>query len=133
MEHTLEFNKNEDKMIQIVGALQRKLDKVYEGGGKTRIAKEHEKGKMTARERIDYLLDYAEVVQYVQTKQNVARGLSLLPQAGDSPEAENSEHFPQDEKQAQPDHQGHQPQRDLPQPELQFRRSAALQRQTDAL
>ncbi len=29
--------------------------------------------------RIDYLLDYAEVVQYVQTKQNVARGLSLLP------------------------------------------------------
>ncbi|HEY8403186.1 MAG TPA: carboxyl transferase domain-containing protein [Flavobacteriales bacterium] len=53
----LEFNHNEDKMMQLVGQLQRKLDKVYEGGGKKRIEKEHEKGKMTARERIDYLLD----------------------------------------------------------------------------
>jgi acetyl-CoA carboxylase carboxyltransferase component len=57
MAHNLEFNKNEDKMMQLVGVLQRKLDKVYEGGGKSRIAKEHEKGKLTARERIDYLLD----------------------------------------------------------------------------
>ncbi len=53
----LEFNHNEDKMMQLVGALNRKLDKVYEGGGKKRIEKEHEKGKMTARERIEYLLD----------------------------------------------------------------------------
>ncbi|MFM7813966.1 MAG: acyl-CoA carboxylase subunit beta, partial [Flavobacteriales bacterium] len=53
----LEFNANEDKMMQLVGQLQSKLDKVYEGGGKSRIAKEHEKGKLTARERIDYLLD----------------------------------------------------------------------------
>lgn len=59
MSHTqdLTFNKNEDKMMQLVGQLTRKLDKVYEGGGKSRIAKEHEKGKLTARERIDYLLD----------------------------------------------------------------------------
>ena len=27
------------------------------GGGQERISKHHEKGKMTARERIDYLLD----------------------------------------------------------------------------
>jgi len=53
----LEFNHNEDKMMQLMGALNRKLDKVYEGGGKKRIEKEHEKGKMTARERIEYLLD----------------------------------------------------------------------------
>jgi 3-methylcrotonyl-CoA carboxylase beta subunit len=53
----LEFNKNEDKMMQLVGIMNRKLDKVYEGGGKAKIAKEHEKGKMTARERVDYLLD----------------------------------------------------------------------------
>ncbi len=53
----LEFNHNEDKMMQLVGALNRKLGKVYEGGGKKRIEKEHEKGKMTARERIEYLLD----------------------------------------------------------------------------
>lgn len=53
----LEFNHNEDKMMQLVGALNRRLDKIYEGGGKKRIEKEHEKGKMTARERIEYLLD----------------------------------------------------------------------------
>lgn len=57
MAENIEFNSNEDKMMQLVGQLQRKLDKVYEGGGKSRIAKEHEKGKLTARERIDYLLD----------------------------------------------------------------------------
>ncbi|MEN9347734.1 MAG: hypothetical protein RLZZ77_1245 [Bacteroidota bacterium] len=57
MNQDIAFNKNEDKMMQLVGQLQRKLDKIYEGGGKLRIAKEHEKGKMTARERIDYLLD----------------------------------------------------------------------------
>ncbi len=53
----LEFNHNEDKMMQLVGGLNRKLDKVYEGGGKKRMEKEHAKGKLTARERIDYLLD----------------------------------------------------------------------------
>jgi 3-methylcrotonyl-CoA carboxylase beta subunit len=53
----LEFNKNEDKMMQLLGNLQRKLDKAFLGGGKSRIEKEHEKGKLTARERIDYLLD----------------------------------------------------------------------------
>ena len=57
MAENIEFNSNEDKMMQLVGQLQRKLDNVYEGGGKSRIAKEHEKGKLTARERIDYLLD----------------------------------------------------------------------------
>jgi 3-methylcrotonyl-CoA carboxylase beta subunit len=53
----LEFNRNEDKMMQLVGIMNRKLDKIYEGGGKSKIAKEHEKGKLTARERVDYLLD----------------------------------------------------------------------------
>ena len=53
----LEFNKNEDKMLQRIAELQRRLKKIYEGGGKKRIEKEHEKGKMTARERVDYLLD----------------------------------------------------------------------------
>ncbi len=36
---------------------------------------------MLERGRIDYLLDYAEVVQYVQRQQGLARGLSLLPLA----------------------------------------------------
>lgn len=53
----LEFNKNEDKMRLKIAAVQRELDKIYEGGGKSRIAKLHEKGKLSARERIDLLLD----------------------------------------------------------------------------
>ena len=40
----LEFNKNEDKMLQRIAELQRRLKKIYEGGGKKRIEKEHEKG-----------------------------------------------------------------------------------------
>ena len=52
-----DFNKYEDKMMQLVGMLQRKLDKVYDGGGKARLQKEHDKGKLSARERISFLLD----------------------------------------------------------------------------
>jgi acetyl-CoA carboxylase carboxyltransferase component len=53
----IDFNRNEDKMMQLVSQLQRKLDKVYLGGGEAKIAKEHERGKLTARERVDFLLD----------------------------------------------------------------------------
>ena len=37
--------------------LRKRLQKIKLGGGEKRIAKHHEKGKMTARERIEYLLD----------------------------------------------------------------------------
>lgn len=37
--------------------LQDKLQQAYEGGGKKRIDKQHQKGKLTARERLVYLLD----------------------------------------------------------------------------
>lgn len=53
----LEFNKNDDKMRLLISQLEQKLAKVYLGGGKSRIDKLHEQGKLTARERIDYLLD----------------------------------------------------------------------------
>ena len=53
----LTFNKNEDTNKLLVSDLNRKLDTVYLGGGKKRIEKLHAKGKMTARERINYLLD----------------------------------------------------------------------------
>ncbi len=53
----IEFNKNEDVMKQLISGMERKLEKIYLGGGKTRIDKLHEQGKMTARERIEYLLD----------------------------------------------------------------------------
>lgn len=53
----LEFNKNEDVMRLKISAMQKELDKIMEGGGKKRINKLHSKGKLTARERIDLLLD----------------------------------------------------------------------------
>jgi acetyl-CoA carboxylase carboxyltransferase component len=53
----IELNKNEDQMKQLLFQLQKKLETVKLGGGKSRISKEHEKGKLTARERIDYLID----------------------------------------------------------------------------
>nr|WP_299032836.1 carboxyl transferase domain-containing protein [uncultured Tenacibaculum sp.] len=53
----LNFNKNEDHNKLLVSDLRRRLTKVKLGGGQKRIDKHHEKGKLTARERIDYLLD----------------------------------------------------------------------------
>jgi len=53
----LEFNFNDDLMRLKIAELERKLNVVYEGGGKKRIEKLHESGKLTARERIDLLLD----------------------------------------------------------------------------
>ncbi|MEY4141437.1 MAG: hypothetical protein RL110_808 [Bacteroidota bacterium] len=53
----LEFNFNEDRMRLRIRNLEQTLEKIYLGGGKKRIEKLHEAGKLTARERIDLLLD----------------------------------------------------------------------------
>ena len=53
----INFNKNEDHNKLLVSDLRKRLTKVKLGGGQKRIDKHHEKGKMTARERIDFLLD----------------------------------------------------------------------------
>jgi acetyl-CoA carboxylase carboxyltransferase component len=53
----INFNKNEDYNKLQVSDLKRRLLKVYKGGGEKRIEKHHAKGKLTARELIDYLLD----------------------------------------------------------------------------
>ena len=53
----INFNKNEDYNKLKVAELKKKLLKVYKGGGDSRIEKHHAKGKLTARERIEYLLD----------------------------------------------------------------------------
>ena len=53
----LEFNFNEDRMRLRIRNLEQSLEKIYLGGGKKRIDKLHESGKLTARERIDLLLD----------------------------------------------------------------------------
>lgn len=53
----LEKNKNEDHLKLMVSDLKQKLEKIALGGGQKKIAKQHEQGKLTARERIAYLLD----------------------------------------------------------------------------
>ena len=57
MSNTIEANRNEDTMKLLLSSMRQKLEKVMQGGGQKRIDKEHEKGKMTARERIAFLLD----------------------------------------------------------------------------
>ena len=53
----LEFNKNEDQMKLLISEMNQKLQKIYLGGGEEKIAKQYQKGKLTARERINYLID----------------------------------------------------------------------------
>jgi acetyl-CoA carboxylase carboxyltransferase component len=53
----LKFNKNEDYNKLLVTDLNKRLSQVKLGGGKPKIEKEHTKGKLTARERIEYLFD----------------------------------------------------------------------------
>lgn len=54
---TMEFNRNEDRMSILMAEVNQKLDKLGIGGGRERIAKLHEENKLTARERINLLLD----------------------------------------------------------------------------
>tara|TARA_B100001109_G_C18864453_1_gene476139 strand:+ start:8452 stop:10092 length:1641 start_codon:yes stop_codon:yes gene_type:complete len=53
----LEESKNDDNIRLMISELKRKQEQVNLGGGKAKIEKHHSKGKMTARERIDFLLD----------------------------------------------------------------------------
>ena len=53
----INFNKNEDHNRLLLSDLKQRFAKVKLGGGEKRIEKLHAEGKMTARERIDYLLD----------------------------------------------------------------------------
>jgi acetyl-CoA carboxylase carboxyltransferase component len=53
----LDFNKNEDNMKQALAQLRNRYQKIAAGGGAKSIEKQHEKNKLTARERINYLID----------------------------------------------------------------------------
>ena len=53
----MEFNKNEDNMKLLISEMNQKLQQICLGGGKEKIEKQHAKGKLTARERIDFLKD----------------------------------------------------------------------------
>src|SRR5690554_605011 len=53
----LEPNPNEDYYKHLLHQLNLRLSQVYKGGGEAKIQAQHQKGKLTARERIAYLLD----------------------------------------------------------------------------
>lgn len=53
----IEFNSNEDFNKLALSELRKRLKKVKEGGGAKNLEKLHAQGKLSARERIDYLLD----------------------------------------------------------------------------
>ncbi len=53
----LEFNKNEDQLKQLCSEVKAKGKKTMAGGGEKKIEDQHQKGKLTARERIEYLTD----------------------------------------------------------------------------
>lgn len=56
----LEMNKNEEKYQVLLRELEEKGKQTKLGGGEKRIAKQHEKGKLSARERMAYLIDDQE-------------------------------------------------------------------------
>jgi 3-methylcrotonyl-CoA carboxylase beta subunit len=51
------FNKNDDSMRLLISEMKKRFDKVSLGGGQKNIDKLHEKGKLSARERVEALLD----------------------------------------------------------------------------
>jgi 3-methylcrotonyl-CoA carboxylase beta subunit len=53
----LEFNRNEDSMKIALSQLRNRFEKIALGGGKKAIEKQRQRNKLTARERIDYLID----------------------------------------------------------------------------
>jgi 3-methylcrotonyl-CoA carboxylase beta subunit len=53
----IEFNKNEDAMRLITAQMKQRKSKIEEGGGKKALEKARLKGKMSPRERIEYLTD----------------------------------------------------------------------------
>ncbi|PPK84230.1 acetyl-CoA carboxylase carboxyltransferase component [Neolewinella xylanilytica] len=48
---------HEDSMLLQLSRLNHRLEAIYKGGGSGRIAKQHQKGKLTARERVAKLID----------------------------------------------------------------------------
>ena len=51
------FKQNSKKFIELINEYKNEEQKIELGGGAVKIQKQHDKGRMTARERISYLLD----------------------------------------------------------------------------
>src|SRR5687768_11269400 len=55
--YDIDKNKNEDAMRLLLAQMQRRMEAIYIGGGQKKIDKQHQMGKLTARERVNMLLD----------------------------------------------------------------------------
>lgn len=77
----INFNKNEDHNKLLLSQLKQRFAKVKMGGGEKRIEKLHAEGKMTARERIDYLLDNKKPVIEI----GAFTGEGMYPEHGGCP------------------------------------------------
>lgn len=53
----LERNKNEDVMRMNISTMKQRLSVIHQGGGKKNLEKVKQRGKLNARERIQYLID----------------------------------------------------------------------------
>lgn len=53
----LSFNKNNDELRLLLSELRKRQAQVELGGGAAKLQKQRDQGKLTARERIDYLVD----------------------------------------------------------------------------
>jgi len=69
----IEFNKNEDINKQLVYEVKTRLKTIYKGGGEKSAAKQKEKGKMLARERVSYLID--EGTEFLEVGAFAAEGM----------------------------------------------------------
>ncbi len=79
----LEAAQNEDAMKLSVSNMNRQLVKIYEGGGKKRLEKQQADGKMTARERVIFLLDKDKP----QIEIGAFAGYEMYPEYGGCPAA----------------------------------------------
>ena len=77
----LAFNKNEDVMKMACSQVKQHLEKIYEGGGKNAAAKQKERNKLTARERIAYLCDKDSAF----TEIGAFAGFDMYPDEGGCP------------------------------------------------
>jgi acetyl-CoA carboxylase carboxyltransferase component len=77
----LAFNKNEDVMKMACSQVKQHLEKIYEGGGKNAAAKQKERNKLTARERIAYLCDTDSLF----TEIGAFAGFDMYPEEGGCP------------------------------------------------
>ncbi|HEY9362514.1 MAG TPA: carboxyl transferase domain-containing protein [Chitinophagaceae bacterium] len=77
----IEFNKNEDAFKLLLSDMRHMQNKIFEGGGKKAIEKQHAKKKLTARERISYLADKDKLF----TELGVFAGLDMYEEEGGCP------------------------------------------------